>query len=356
MDLPIPLDSPSLTGNEREYLNRCIDTNWISWQGEFVSSLENQISNYCNTKYRITIVNGTYSLIVALQALGISKDDEVIVPTLTMSASVFAISEVGAIPVFVDCSPNSLTLDPNEVKKKITNKTKAVMAVHLYGYSADMIELLKITNPLGIPVIEDAAESFGSTIENKPVGGWGTIACHSFHNKIIGAGEGGAITVNDENLYQRVLDLRTPPPNNVNSKVFALNNRMSNVAAALALAQLERVNELIQKRRDVATLYNDLFDNNQNIITIKERSNERSVYWRYQVLIDNNQKVLDKLKEKKIEARPIFTLMSHHYLYNDSTKYINAEYISSKGIDLPSGPNLTVEQVKYVANTIIELL
>jgi perosamine synthetase len=349
----IPLDSPLLNGNERKYLNQCIDTNWISWQGEFVSKLEKAIADYCGTKHGITVVNGTYALIIALQALGVGKGDEVIVPALTMSASTFAISAVGAIPVWCDTAPNSLTMDVCDVQKKITAKTRAVMAVHLYGYAVDMPALLAITDPLNIPVIEDAAESFGATVAGKPVGGWGTIACHSFHNKIIGSGEGGAITVNDDRLAARCFDLRTPPPDNAGGVVFALNNRMSNLAAAVALAQLEQIDTLIASRRRVAKLYDQHF---AGMDIFKERLNETCVYWRYQLLVDNNIQLVEQLKTQGIESRPIFTLMNNHPFYNNSVSLPNSELVSSRGIDLPSGPALTDQQVKYVADTVKALL
>lgn len=349
----IPLDSPLLNGNEKLYLNQCIDTNWISWQGEFVSKLETDLAAYCGTKHGITVVNGTYALIIALQALGVGKGDEVIVPALTMSASTFAISAVGAIPVWCDTAPNSLTLDVNDVRLKITAKTKAVMAVHLYGYAVDMPALLAITTPLNIPVIEDAAESFGATVAGKPVGGWGTIACHSFHNKIIGSGEGGAITVNDDTLATRCFNLRTPPPDNAGGMIFALNNRMSNLAAAVALAQLERIDTLISSRRRVAKLYDRYF---AGMDIFKERADETCVYWRYQLLVDNNIQLVEQLKTQGIESRPIFTLMNRHPFYNNTASLPNSELVSSRGIDLPSGPALTDQQIKYVADTVKALL
>jgi len=349
----IPLDSPLLNGNEKLYLNQCIDTNWISWQGEFVSKLETDLAAYCGTKHGITVVNGTYALIIALQALGVGKGDEVIVPALTMSASTFAISAVGAIPVWCDTAANSLTMDVNDVRLKITAKTRAVMAVHLYGYAVDMPALLAITAPLNIPVIEDAAESFGATVAGKPVGGWGTIACHSFHNKIIGSGEGGAITVNDDTLAARCFNLRTPPPDNAGGVVFALNNRMSNLAAAVALAQLEQISTLITSRRRVAKLYDQYF---VGMDVFKERPNETCVYWRYQLLVDDNIQLVEQLKMQGIESRPIFTLMNNHPFYNNTVSLPNSELVSSRGIDLPSGPALTDQQVKYVADTVKALL
>lgn len=350
----IPLDSPLLNGNEKKYLNQCIDSNWISWQGEFVGRLETEIAKYCNTKHGIAIVNGTYALIIALRALDIGPGDEVIVPTLTMSASTFAISAVGATPVWVDCAPGSLLMDPKDVSVKITDKTKAIMAVHLYGYSVNMVELKQIAGD--IPIIEDAAESFGSTYLGKVVGSLGTIACHSFHNKIIGSGEGGAITTNDDQLAERVRELRVPPPDNAGGKYFTLNNRMSNLAAAVALAQLERVKDIIALRRNVAKIYTEAFSQNPKIRLIDEKACEMPVYWRYQIFVDDNQALVEKLKSKDIEARTIFTPMHRHPYYNEQGVFPRAEYLSSQGVDLPSGPSLTADQIMTVIQAVNESL
>jgi perosamine synthetase len=357
----IPLDAPSLIGNERKYLNQCIDTNWISWQGEFVGTLESEMAKYCNTSHGLTIVNGTYALVLALQALKIGPGDEVILPTFTMSATAFAVSSVGARVVWVDNAKGSLTLNPLEVAKKIGPNTKAVIAVHLYGRAVDMDSLLEITNPLQIPVIEDVAEGFGAKTSGKIVGGLGLIGCHSFHNKILASGEGGAVTLNDSNLAKIINDLRTPPPDNAGGKVVALNNRMSNLASAVALAQLERADELIAKRRAVAQIYDQFFTNIPGVITYPERSDEFCVYWRYQIGLDKNHKMsnielVKQLKTINIEARPVFTPMHLHPKYENDAPgdFPNAVEISSQAIDLPSSPNLTKNQVEIVANAVLK--
>lgn len=359
----IPLDAPSLHGNERKYLNQCIDTNWISWQGEFVGKLESAIAEYCNTSYGLTIVNGTYALVLALQALKIGPGDEVILPTFTMSATAFAVSSVGARVVWVDNAQGSLTMDPAEVANKIGPKTKAVIAVHLYGRAVDMDGLLAVTTPMQIPVIEDVAEGFGAESSGKKVGGLGLVGCHSFHNKILASGEGGAVTLNDSKLAQIINDLRTPPPDNAGGKVVALNNRMSNLASAVALAQLERVNELISKRRAIARMYDQLFSVKPGLITYPERRGELCVYWRYQIGLEKSIKIsnielVNRLKSMKIEARPVFTPMHLHpkYKFEAIGSYPNAVEISSQAIDLPSSPNLTENQVEIVANAVLKLL
>jgi len=344
----IPLDAPVLKGNEKEYLNRCIDTNWISWQGEFVDKLEQEIAAYCNTNYGLTIVNGTYALITALRVLGIGKDDEVIVPTLTMSATTFAVSSLGAKVVFADCAPNSLNAEAEQIKEKLTPKTKAIIAVHLYGSPCD-IEAIK--EAVGdIPVIEDAAESFGAEINGKRVGSLGDLACHSFHNKIIASGEGGAITFNNPTYRDKIIQLRTPAENNASGTELCLNNRMSNIAAAVALAQLEQIDSLIEKRRHIANLYNNYF---KNIIP----EIHKNVYWRYQIFVaaDKRQHLIEKLKNKGIESRAVFTPMHKHPYYKDTGNYPNAELISTTGLDIPTSPALTEKQVDYVATTILEI-
>lgn len=357
----IPLDSPSLIGNEKKYLNECIDTNWISWQGRFVSRLEEEIAKYCSTNYAVAVINGTYGLIMALRALGIGKGDEVIVPAFTMSATAFAVESVGATVVWVDTSENSLNLDPNDVLQKITDKTKAVIAVHLYGYAADMFSLSEICERYNIPIIEDAAESFGASIRDRRVGSLGAIACHSFHNKIIGSGEGGAITTNDPILYQRILDLRVPSPNNSSGITMTLNNRMSNITAAVALAQLERVDEIIDLRRSRAKIYTEYFKKLDGIETISERPDERAVYWRYQILIDpdiiSNTDMVNELRNEGVESRTVFSLMPYHNYYQSmDLKFPRSEFISSVGVDIPSGPSLSDNDTEYVCEAVTKIL
>jgi len=352
----IPLDAPLLNGNERKYLNECIDTNWISWQGRFVNKLETDIAQYCGTKHGIAVVNGTYAIVIALQALGVGPGDDVIVPTFTMSATVFAIKSVGANPVFVDNAPNSVNLDPIDVQRKITANTRAIIAVHLYGRPVDVLALKELVGD--IPIIEDAAESFGATINGQVVGGMGTIACHSFHNKIIGSGEGGAITVNDDALAAKVHALRVPPPDNAGGGIIVLNNRMSNLAAAVAVAQLEQVGTIIKRRRAVANLYTGLFKSMSGVKTFQEADNERCVYWRYQILLTNGMSNVDfvaKLKLRGIEARPVFTLMSNHPSCQGQGPFPVAAEISMTGVDLPSGPTLTTEQIVFIAKAVEEL-
>lgn len=357
----IPLDEPDLRGNEKKYLNECIDSGWISWQGEFVEKTERFLADYCGTKHCLTVVNGTYALILALQALGIADGDEVILPTLTMSATAFAVTTVGATVVWADSEKDGFVIDPNDVVRKITTKTKAVIAVHLYGRPVNMTELLRITKPRGIAVIEDCAEGLGAIVSNRKAGSLGTIACHSFHNKIVASGEGGAITVNDGAIFNKLNKLRTPSPNNEDISGIILNNRMSNISSAVALAQLEKIEDLISRRRNIAKIYDKLFEDAPGIKIFKEKKNERCVYWRYQIGLTEDypltkEELVVKLSENNITARPIFTLMSESPYYKkfSSKKFRNASDISSKTIDLPSGPMLKDKDAVRIANLIIK--
>lgn len=297
-----------------------------------------------------------------MQALNIGKGDEVIVPTLTMSATAFAVTIVGADVVWVDSAKNEFVVDPEDVRRKITPKTKAVIAVHLYGRPADMEKLLKITKPRRIPVIEDCAEGLGAKISDKKVGGLGTIACHSFHNKIVASGEGGALTLNDPSLYHRLDTLRTPSANNDDISGIILNNRMSNISSAVALAQLERIEDLISRRRKVAKLYDEILGNFPGIKIFRETKYERCVYWRYQIGLTDGypltkEELVAKLRKNNIAARPVFSLMSESPYYKrlSNGKYRNATEISSSTIDIPSGPALQEADVRRIAGLIVKL-
>jgi len=359
----ISLDAPCLDGNERKYLNECIDTNWVSWQGKFVVQTEDFLSKYCGTRHALAVVNGTYALMMALQALEIGSEDEVIVPVFTMSASAFTVTAVGAKVVWVDCSPSSLVLDVDDVAAKVTKKTKAIIAVHLYGHSVDMVRLMEVADYYNIPVIEDVAEALGAKCSGKRVGGLGTIACHSFHNKIVASGEGGAITLNDDILMERLKHLHTPSPNNFSNELISMNNRMSNISAAVALGQLERINNLIERRKKVASLYEKYFKEDNNLSLFPVRDNEDCVYWRYTIAVNDNStlsrdELVDALKKKNIEARQVFALVTDHPHYKASPvgTFKNAERVAATALDLPSSPNLTEVQVHKVISNVQELI
>jgi perosamine synthetase len=358
----IPLDQPIFRGNESKYLADCLKTGWISWQGKYVSNFENKFSKYVNQKYATTTSNGTSALITALKAIGLKKLDEVIVPSLTFSASVFSISATGARPVFVDCLSGRLDVDPKDILKKITKKTKAIMVVHLYGRPVKIDEIIKIARRYNLYVIEDCAECLGATFDNQITGSFGDISCFSFHNKLIATGEGGMITTNNKSLHLKVLDLKNPAPDNRSSKkIISLNSRMSNINAAIGLAQLEQIEDFIKKKRKIVSIYEDFLSNVRGIDLIKEDKNIRSTYWRYSILLNKNfpisrEKLIYELRKKKIITRGIFTPMHLHPIYKNKKKQCTESINVSKiGLDIPSSVALDVNDIKYIAKAILHI-
>lgn len=356
----ILLDEPVFLGNEEKYLMDCINSGFISWQGKYVTLFEELFTKYVQSKYGSSTANGTSALIIALQALGIGKGDEVIVPTLTFSASAFAVTNVGANVVFADSLPNELNINPSEIEKNITSKTKAIMVVHLYGRPVNMDEIMRIAKKYNLYVVEDCAECLGALYKDKKTGSFGDISCFSFHNKLIATGEGGMIVTKDESLFNRINDLKNPSPDNRTDKnIVSLNSRMSNLNAAVGVAQLERLEEFVKiKRRNVA-LYESLLDKIQGIDIISENLEVRSTYWRYSVLINNNfpisrDELIIRLKDNNIVARGIFTPMHLHPVYKQEldTSFPEAEHTSSIGLDLPSSVKLVEEDIIRVVNTI----
>lgn len=355
----IPLDQPIFRGNEKKYLIDCVKTGWISWQGKYVRNFEEKFSKYVNQKYATSTANGTSALVIALQSLNLKKGDEVIVPSLTFSASVFSITIAGATPVFADTIPGSLDVDPKDIKKKITRKTKAIMVVHLYGRPAKIDEILKISKKYSLFIIEDCAECLGATFERKKTGSFGNISCFSFHNKLIATGEGGMITTNNLNLYKKIIYLKNPSPDNSSlKKIISLNSRMSNVNAALGLAQLEQLDSFIKKKRKIVSLYEKYLSNVPGIQLIKESKNIRSTYWRYSILLNkkfpiSRDKLIQKLKKKKIIARSIFTPMHLHPIYkNNKINCPETNKIAKIGLDIPSSVALDENDIIYITKAI----
>ena len=243
LNLPIPLDEPSFNYKEIYNVLSCFKKGWISWQGEFVKKFENKFLKLVNRKYAISTANGTDALILALKSLNLKKGDEVIVPTLTFSASVFCISVVGAKPIFVDNIPDKFQIDVGQIEKKISKKTKAIMVVHLYGRPVEIDQILKIAKKYKLKLIEDCAESLGAKFKNKITGSFADISCFSFHNKLIATGEGGMVLTNNKKIFDQLELLRNPSPDNrTEFKKISLNSRMSNINSAIGLAQLEKLN------------------------------------------------------------------------------------------------------------------
>lgn len=355
----IPVYQPSLNGNEKKYVNDCLDSTWISSKGKYVTEFENQFDRYIGIDYATGVCNGTVALHLALVALGIGPGDEVIVPTLTYIASVNAIAYTGATPVFVDSLEDTWQMDPGDIKKKITSKTKAIMVVHLYGHPCDMDSIMDIAQKNDLFVVEDCAEAFGSLYKGKHVGTFGDISTFSFFgNKTITTGEGGMVVTNDKTLYDRAVHYKGQGLAKYRQywhDVIGYNYRMTNICAAIGLAQLEQADYFLSKKRQLKEWYDEGLKD-LPVQVHKEIGDVRHSYWMYSILVEDS-KDRDPLREflesEGIETRPLFYPVHTMPMYsNKFQKHPIAEKIGWSGINLPSWPGLEKEQVKFICETI----
>lgn len=362
----IPIYKPAFFGNEKKYVNECLDSTWISGYGKFINSFEEEFAKKIGIKHTITVSNGTVALHLALVVLGIEAGDEIIVPTFTYIASVNAIKYCNATPVFIDSLLDTWQLDPQEFRKKITKKTKAIIVPHLYGMSCEMDEICEIAKEHNIKIVEDAAEAFGTLYKNQHVGTFGDIATFSFFgNKTITCGEGGMIVTNDDHLNERVRNLKSQglaKHGEYFHDSIGYNYRMTNIAAALGLAQLEEADMIIEKKRQLAKSYKEEFNRtNCDVVFFDDETKKVFCsYWMCSILFENSQvreKVRQKMKEAGIETRPLFCPAHLMPMYQDTKgSFKNAEELSQRGINLPSWPELSQDEIKFIVNTIKQAL
>jgi perosamine synthetase len=362
--MKIPVYKPSIGELEKEYVNECLNSSWISSKGKYVKLFEDEFAKKIDVKYSTTVCNGTVALHLALLALGVGEGDEVIVPTFTYIASVNCIQYTGAKPIFVDCDPTSWQISPKDILKKITSKTKAIIVVHLYGQSCDMESICKIACDNNIFIVEDCAESFGTKFNNQHVGSFGDIATYSFFgNKTITTGEGGMVVTNNETLYNRAKHLKSQglaEHRQYWHDTIGYNYRLTNIACAIGLAQLQRSDDIIKRKREIANFYRKSFYKS-NYEFHQEIPNTYHSYWMCSILIKTrkcNRETRDNfikyLEEKGIETRPLFypvhTMPMHYSKYE---MHRVSEDISRRGINLPSFPDLTQEELDYIVESIL---
>lgn len=359
----IPLTEPLMDGHELEYVTECIKTNWVSSLGSFVTQFENDFAAFCQCSHGVAVSNGTVALHLALAVFGIGPGDEVIVPTLTFVATANAVRYTGAVPIFVDSEPRTWNLDPDAVEAAITPRTRAIIPVHVYGHPADMDRIMDIAHRHKLWVIEDAAEAHGAEYRGRRVGGLGHFGCFSFYgNKIITTGEGGMLVTDDPELAQRahfLKDHAMDPDKRYWHPEVGFNYRLTNIQAALGVAQLERIDHLIDLRRRHARQYNAELTGVSGLSLQLEEDWARSVYWMYSVLIEDDygydrDEVLAGLKRRGVDNRPFF-YPSHVMPPYQTGQYLPvAEALSRKGINLPSGPRLTEEQIHLICQILKE--
>ena len=358
----LPVAVPSLDGNEAKYVLDCVESGWVSSLGKYIPSFEQSFADFCEARYGIAVSNGTVALHLALATLGIGPGDEVIVPTLTFVATANAVRYVGATPVFADSDPRTWTLDPEDVARKATVKTKAIIPVHLYGHPVDMQPLMDLAQARNLFVLEDAAEAHGALYRNQKVGGIGHLNCFSFYgNKIITTGEGGMLTTNDAKLAERARFLRDhamSPERRYWHTEVGYNFRMTNIQAALGLAQMERIEAFIEHKRWLAQRYNQLLADVPGVTLPPEAAWAKSVYWMYSILLDDRfpmdrDTFMTRLKEQGIDSRPFFYPVHALPPYQSSGVHFPvAEDLSRRGINLPSGMKMQEADVVRVAEEI----
>ncbi len=355
----IPVYQPSLTGNEKKYVNECLDSTWISSKGEFIPRFEQAFGQFTGIRHAATCSNGTVAIHLALVALGLGPGDEVIVPTLTYIAAVNAIVYTGATPVFADSVADTWQINVDDVRAKITPRTRAIMAVHLYGHPCDMLALRALADDHGLFLIEDCAEAFGSYIGTRHVGSFGHIAAFSFFgNKTITTGEGGMVTTDDETLHDRVLHYKgqgLAKHRQYWHDVVGYNYRMTNICAAIGLAQLEQAPRFLQSKRDIAQNYALRLDQ-LGIDHLRESPGTTHSFWMFAMLVpDARQRdaLRDALQHAGIETRPVFYPVHTMPMYSQRfQRHPVAENIGWRGINLPSSPALSVDDINRITTSI----
>jgi perosamine synthetase len=359
----IPVNEPLLDGNEKKYLAECIDTAWISSEGPFVQRLEEGLASRVGRKFGIGVCNGSVALEVAVAALKLGPGDEVILPTFTIISCATAIVRAGATPVVVDSDPLTWNMDVNQVAEKITSRTKAIMVVHIYGLPVDMDPILDLAEKNGLKVIEDAAEEIGQTYNGRPCGSFGDISTFSFYpNKHITTGEGGMVLTNDPALAERCRSLRNLcfQKKRFVHEALGWNFRMSNIQAALGVAQLERLDQFVRRKRELGRRYTELL---QGIIGLQlplaAMNYANNIYWVYGVVLKDEmpcdaEEAMKRLASKGVGTRPFFWPMHQQPIFRNLGLFANescpvAERLAKRGFYLPSGLKLTAAQMDRAA-------
>jgi perosamine synthetase len=366
----IPVNEPLLDGNEKKYLIECIDTGWISSEGQFIKQFEEQFAACVGRKYGIAVSNGSVALDVAVAALEIVQGDEVILPTFTIISCAAAIVRAGATPVVVDCDPQTWNMDVSQIEAKITPRTKAIMVVHIYGLPVDMDPVLTLADKYGLKIIEDAAEMHGQTYKGRPCGSFGDISTFSFYpNKHITTGEGGMLVTDNEELAERCRSLRNlcfQPQKRFVHEELGWNFRMTNLQAALGVAQLERLDEFVIRKRHMGQRYTELLSDIPAVqLPISKTDYAENIYWVYGLVLNDEvsfdaEEAMKRLNSHKIGTRPFFWCMHEQPVFRnmglfDGVSCPVAEKIARRGYYIPSGMALTDEQIGRVATTLQEL-
>lgn len=362
----ISVAQPCLSGNERKYVLDCLDSTWISSAGKYIAAFEETFAQYCGTKHAISANNGTTALHLALVALDLQPGDEVIIPTVTYIATANAVRYCGATPVLADVLPDTMNLDPADIERRITSRTKGIIPVHLYGHPADMDAINAVANRHGLWVLEDAAEAHGAEVNGKRVGSLGRCATFSFFgNKIVTTGEGGMITTDDDGLAERLRLYRgqgMDPHRRYWFPVIGYNYRMTNIQAAIGLAQMETIDTALDERDRLARWYDEaLAPFDAEVVRPRCQPWARQIYWMYNIFLRDGGEarrdaVMRHLDAAGIETRPVFYPMHVLPPYAQSGAFPVADLWAQRGINLPTHQGLTQDDVRRIADSLGQAL
>jgi perosamine synthetase len=362
----IPVAAPMLVGNEQAYVADCLESTWIGSAGKYIDRFEASFAEFCGTRHAMTCSNGTTALHLALLALDLKPGDEVIVPTLTFVATANAVRYCGAQPVFVDAEPETWNMNVASIEAKITPRTKGIIVVHLFGHPVDMNPVIMLARRHGLFVLEDAAQAHGAEYRGRRVGGLGDAATFSFFgNKIITTGEGGMVVTNRDDLNERMRLLKNhgmDPKRRYWFPVVGYNYRMTNVAAAIGLGQLEKIDWHLQRRAEVASWYREILADVSGLSWQVEKPWARHAWWMFSVVLDDfvdadRDQVMERLRERQIETRPIVFPMNALPPYRESVageRFPVADRLARRGINLPTWAKLTRQDVQHVCDNLLE--
>ena len=366
----IPVNEPRLGENEIKYALECLQTGWISSEGRFIREFEERWAEYCGMKYGIAVSNGTVALEIAVASLHLRPGDEVILPSFTIISCAQAITKNNGLPVLVDCDPETWCMDVSQVESKITARTRAIMPVHIYGHPVDMDLVNVLARKYNLAILEDAAEAHGAEYKGRKCGGLGDVSIFSFYaNKIVTTGEGGMVLTNDEAQAEHLRSLRNlcfRKEQRFFHTELGNNYRMTNIQAAIGVAQIEQIEKSIQQKRWMADAYHQQLKEIEGLSLPVERSWAKNVYWMYGIVIDpssgmDGREFASQLMEHNVMTRPFFFGMHEQPVFRDmglfaDEHYAVTEHISRQGLYLPSGLTLTQEQVDYVCNAVKKVL
>jgi len=364
----LPVAAPALAGNERRYVAECLDTTWISSLGPFIGRFEDRFAAHAGVRHAVGCNSGTSALHLALLGLGLGPGDEVLVPSLTYVATANAVHYCGAVPVFVDADLETWNLAPEDLYAKLTPRTRAIIAVHLYGRPAPMDAVHRVAKEAGLKVVEDAAQAIGAQYRGRPVGSLGDVAAFSFFgNKIVTCGEGGMVTTDDETLGRLVRQLKgqgQDPERRYWFPILGYNYRMTNIQAALGLAQLEQIDAALKKRDEIAAWYRAELGGVPGIRLAAADREERSVCWLWSVVLPGHPGVLRDavmacLAREGIETRPFFYpchTLPTYAARQEPACCPRAEWLGARGLSLPTWVGMTRDQVRRVSAALLSAL